>query len=197
MDRNELTSPGWRRRSLRGMTALVAFVLVSSVAMGACSMGTASSGSMTAGAADASMATVAPTPAPVTGALAGNAADMIRPDAAAAWAARPDFVRGNADTEAAYEFALYHPNVVEWMPCYCGCVGMGHRSNLDCYLKPEMVNGKTQFEEHASYCDVCVKTTLLTKQMISQGKSLREIRAAVDSTFGGNAPGTNTALPPA
>lgn len=193
MDRVGTTSSGRRRWSLRTGAALAGFLLVASVTMGACSMGTASSTTMTATMAP----TTAPTVAPLTGAMAGTAVDMIRPDAAAAWTARPDYVRGNPQTEEAYEYALYHPNVIEWMPCYCGCVGMGHRSNLDCYLKPDMLNGRTQFEEHASYCDVCVKTTLLAKQMISQGKTLREIRAAVDSTFGGNAPGTNTAQPPA
>ena len=83
------------------------------------------------------------------------------------------------------------------MPCYCGCEAMGHRSNLDCYLKPGMPGGKTTFEEHASACDICVKTTLLVKEMYSHGKSLREIRLAVDQTFGGAAPGTPTELPPA
>jgi hypothetical protein len=115
-------------------------------------------------------------------------------DASEAWAARPAFVRLSAETEEAYAYALDHPQVIRWMPCYCGCGGMGHRSNLDCYLKP---GTRTAFEEHASYCEICVKTTLLAKKMLAEGRSLMEIRIAVDQTYGGAAPGTPTDLPPA
>ena len=83
------------------------------------------------------------------------------------------------------------------MPCYCGCEAMDHRSNLDCYLLRSVDGAPTQFEEHASYCEICVRTTLLTRQLLSEGRSLREIRATVDATFGGNAPGTSTGMPPA
>ena len=129
--------------------------------------------------------------------MAGNPADLMPADAAQAWTARPDFVRADPQTEEAYAYALYHPQIVQWMPCYCGCARMDHRSNLDCYLKRAVPGQATQFEEHASYCEICVKTTLLTKQLVSEGKSLREIRQAVDSTFGGTTEGTPTQLPPA
>jgi hypothetical protein len=126
-----------------------------------------------------------------------EAADLPPADAAVAWAARPEYVSTTADTEAAYAYALYHPEVVRWMPCYCGCVAMNHRSNLDCYFKPAVAGVATTYEEHASYCDICVKTTLLAKRMTADGASLSEIRQAVDQAFGGGAPGTNTAYPPA
>jgi hypothetical protein len=128
---------------------------------------------------------------------AGAPGDLMPADASTAWAARPAFTKVDPMTEEAYAYALYHPQVVQWMPCYCGCGGMGHRSNLDCYLKPAIPGKPTTFEEHASYCDICVKTTLLTKKLIAEGRSLREIRAAVDQTFSGAAPGTPTDLPPA
>jgi len=142
-------------------------------------------------------APAAPAAAATDPQMAGTGADLMPADASEAWASRPDFTRVDPQTEEAYAYALYHPQVVQWMPCYCGCARLDHRSNLDCYLKRAVPGQKTQFEEHASYCEVCVKTTLLTKQLISQGKSLREIRQAVDQTFGGNAPGTPTELPPA
>ncbi len=123
--------------------------------------------------------------------------DLVPPDASEAWEHRPDYSRVNTDTEEAYAYALYHPQILQWMPCYCGCGGMGHRSNLDCFFKPALPGQPTMFEEHASYCDICVKTTLLVKRLISEGHSLREIRATVDQTFGGSVPGTPTELPPA
>ena len=113
------------------------------------------------------------------------------------WAARPAFVSGNGpDTEAAYRYALEHGHVIQWLPCYCGCVAMDHRSNLDCFLKPHDVAGPIAFEEHASFCDICVKTALLARDMLRDGKSMIEVRAAVDARFGDRAPGTVTPLPP-
>jgi hypothetical protein len=116
----------------------------------------------------------------------------------AAWAARPAYVRADARTQEAYAFALAAPQVLKWMPCYCGCDAMGHRSNADCFFKPTREGlSNLAFEEHASYCQVCVDTALMAKRMLGEGQSLRAIRNAVDATFGGSAPGTPTELPPA
>jgi hypothetical protein len=91
---------------------------------------------------------------------------------------------------------VHAPQGIEWMPCYCGCVKLDHRSNLDCYLKRPAAGASTQFDQHASFCGICVQTTLLAQQMSEQGKSLKEIRQAVDQQFGGSTPGTDTAQPP-
>jgi hypothetical protein len=114
-----------------------------------------------------------------------------------AWAARPDYVRNApASVQDAYRFALARPDVLQWMPCYCGCAALDHRSNLDCFLLSPMAAGAVAYDEHASYCDVCVQTALLAKQRVAEGRSLAQVRAEVDATFGGNgAPGTPTDLP--
>jgi hypothetical protein len=119
------------------------------------------------------------------------------PVAQAAWQARPAFVREDAQTEAAYAFALANPQILAWIPCYCGCGAMGHRSNLDCFIVPG--DGRSlRFEEHASYCAVCVNEALMAKQLAADGKTLRQIRLAIDASFGsGGAPGTDTAMPAA
>lgn len=115
----------------------------------------------------------------------------------AAWEARPDYVRhAHPRVAEAYRYALERPDVIQWMPCYCGCEGMGHRSNLDCFLLSRMAGGAVAFEEHASFCDICVETALLAKQRLAEGRALAEIRAEVDVTWGGaGVPGTDTALP--
>jgi hypothetical protein len=116
----------------------------------------------------------------------------------AAWNTRPAFVsQASENTQMAYAFAVEHPDVLQWLPCYCGCAGMGHRSNLDCFVQRHDASG-VAFEEHASACDVCVKTAMLAKAMGAQGSTLLEIRQAVDRTFGGSgAPGTDTPMPAA
>ena len=127
----------------------------------------------------------------------GNVVVPTTDEVAAAWARRPDFVKALPDDwQAAYKFALARPDVIGWMPCNCGCAGQGHRSNLDCFfIRRE--SGEITFEEHGSYCDICVETSNLAAKLLGEGKTMAEIRAAVDETFGGGGHGTDTPLPPA
>jgi hypothetical protein len=182
----------FRRRSLKsGSVALLLLFVVSAPAFAACSAAHDPSSE----AAATSMPTMhTSTPAPAMAANAGQAAGTDKPvaNADALWAARPEYVRANPETEAAYHYAILHPQIVKWMPCYCGCGAMRHDSNLDCYLRP----GEATYEEHASFCDICVQITLKTRDLVNQGKTLKEIRAIVDTTWGGSVPGTPTALPP-
>jgi hypothetical protein len=140
-----------------------------------------------------------PTPAVgVSGTHAmANGMEMTTAEMDATWAARPAYTRANQRLESAYAYAMRSWNVIQWMPCYCGCDSLGHGSNLDCYFKP-MATGSTKvsFEEHASFCDICVDITQTARKMAGEGKSLREIRQAVDRTYGSSGPGTTTALPP-
>ena len=113
---------------------------------------------------------------------------------AAAWAGRPAYTHNTARTEEAYLYAMEHPLVMQWIPCYCGCGAMGHGSNLDCYYEPHS-GGSIVFQEHASYCGVCVDITLRTKQLAASGVALSAIRTTIDAEFGGIGPGTDTARP--
>lgn len=116
----------------------------------------------------------------------------------ATWEARPGYVRAlPGDWQAAYAYALARPDVLQWLPCYCGCGGMGHRSNLDCFFQRREEEGTYTYEEHGSFCNVCVETANLAARLISAGTPIGEIRAIVDRDFGGLAPGTDTPLPPA
>jgi hypothetical protein len=115
----------------------------------------------------------------------------------AAWKTRPSYVQAlPSEWQGAYAFALARPDVLQWLPCYCGCGAMGHGSNLDCFFQ-RRDTGSIAWEEHASFCDICVETANMASTMLREGRSMTQIRAAVDATFGGTAPGTDTPLPPA
>ena len=50
---------------------------------------------------------------------------------------------------AVYKFAAEHPEVLSYVPCYCGCEQSGHRGNEDCFVAAR--NGKgdvTEWEPH-------------------------------------------------
>ncbi len=127
--------------------------------------------------------------------------DMVMPgqgEVEAAWATRPAYVTALSDDwQAAYHFAIARPDVLQWLPCYCGCGGMGHDSNLDCFVAGREDGGGVTWEEHASYCGICVDIANQASSMLNEGRSMGEIRQAVDATFDDSAvPGTDTPLPP-
>jgi hypothetical protein len=62
-----------------------------------------------------------------------------------AWPAEdrwPDrFWHEPAEVREAYRFAAANPEVLRWMPCFCGCGTDGHRSNADCYVRERRADG--------------------------------------------------------
>lgn len=81
-----------------------------------------------------------------------------------------------------YQFALANPGVLKQIPCYCGCGSMGHTSNYSCYIQGEE-GGETQFDAHALGCGICVDITQDSMRMLKEGKTVAEIRAAVDTKY--------------
>jgi hypothetical protein len=83
----------------------------------------------------------------------------------------------------AYQFAAANPDVMQNIPCYCGCGGIGHESNYDCYVAGVAPDGVIEFDGHALGCSICVDITLDAMRLTRQGKPVSEIRAYVDSTY--------------
>ena len=47
---------------------------------------------------------------------------------------------------AAYAYAARRGDVLQYMPCYCGCERQGHRSNRDCFVKSMTTAGRPQWD---------------------------------------------------
>jgi hypothetical protein len=62
--------------------------------------------------------------------------------------ALPVFAKG-ADTSALYQFATQRGDVLQWMPCTCGCADLGHASNRACYIKAE-TDAQVTYTSHAA-----------------------------------------------
>lgn len=43
---------------------------------------------------------------------------------------------------AAYEFAALHPEVLKYVPCYCGCERSGHQHNESCFVSSRDADGR-------------------------------------------------------
>jgi hypothetical protein len=82
----------------------------------------------------------------------------------------------------AYQFAVANPDVLTQLPCYCGCGGMGHTSNYSCYV--QSAEGEDiVFDAHALGCGICVDIAQDAMRMLQEGKTLPDIRAAVDADY--------------
>ena len=119
---------------------------------------------------------------------------------AAAWSGivPPDYVlAAPEDVQTAYRFALERPDVMMWMPCYCGCgQHSNHKSARNCFVKDDTTSGEP-FDPHGAGCDMCVGIALDVKALTEEGRSLRDIRTFIDEKYGSLGGGTDTPLPPA
>jgi hypothetical protein len=86
---------------------------------------------------------------------------------------------------AAYQFAAEHPEVLSYVPCFCGCERAGHTGNTDCFVKERAPNGDVvTWDPHGVECAVCIDVANRSRQMHASGASVRDIRAAIDKEFG-------------
>jgi hypothetical protein len=94
--------------------------------------------------------------------------------------------RPEAVVSAAYQFAAEHPEVLSYVPCFCGCQRAGHQGNADCFVKSRADNGDViEWDDHGVDCAVCLDVATRSRQMYASGASVRDIRAAIDKEFGG------------
>lgn len=83
----------------------------------------------------------------------------------------------------AYQFAVFNQEVLEALPCYCGCGAMGHTSNYSCYVGGTGASGEVVYDNHALGCQICVDITQDAMRMLDDGKSVDEIVGYVDDTY--------------
>jgi hypothetical protein len=81
----------------------------------------------------------------------------------------PSYAYTNPITLNAYKFAIEHPEVLEQIPCYCGCGSHGsvvsegkpHKSIRDCFI-----SDSGAFDDHGSFCDMCVGDATRTQKYV-------------------------------
>jgi hypothetical protein len=86
-----------------------------------------------------------------------------------------------------FEFAARHPEVLAYVPCYCGCEnpGLGHQGNHDCFVKSRAANGMvTAWEPHGIGCQICIDVGREAMLLFHSGASVTSIRAAIDKKYG-------------
>ncbi|HEX6307549.1 MAG TPA: hypothetical protein VFZ69_05135 [Longimicrobiales bacterium] len=113
----------------------------------------------------------------------GRAAALVRPRGVAHPEPRPGITAANVLKAEAlppelvelYDGVRRIPQVVDGISCHCGCDGLeGFYSLLTCYEQSGM----------ALHCEVCQGEGELAVRLHAQGRTLDEIRTAIDRRFG-------------
>ena len=100
---------------------------------------------------------------------------------------------------ATYDFAAQHPEILSYVPCYCGCGSQGHKANDMCFVARRDARGNVlEWDTHGFGCAVCVDVAREAMQLYSSGADVVSIRAAIERKWTpGNAAGkTPTPFPP-
>lgn len=96
-----------------------------------------------------------------------------------------------------YMFAARHPEVLEYVPCFCGCETRGHRRNADCFVRHRNADGTVrEWEEHGMACIACVDVGRMAMQMHASGALVTDIRDAIEAAYAGSPLHTPTPAPP-
>jgi len=96
-----------------------------------------------------------------------------------------------------YEFAARHPEVLQFIPCYCGCERVGHNGNHDCFVKSRAVNGTVrEWDAHGIGCAICLDVGRDAMTLFNAGTPVAQIRTAIDRKYASHFPSaTPTARP--
>ncbi len=111
----------------------------------------------------------------------------------------PSYAYRDAMTLKAYTYATLHPDILEQIPCYCGCGehgseasnGKPHRFLRDCFI-----NDNWQYDDHGSNCDTCQALASKVQDYLASGKTLKEARDLIDQEYGSKYPMGKTNTPP-
>jgi hypothetical protein len=107
--------------------------------------------------------------------------------------------RPMAVIQQVYEFAARHPEVLQYVPCYCGCERVGHNGNHDCFVRSRAASGRVaEWDAHGIGCTICVDVAREAMTLFNGGATPVAIREAIDKKYGSRYPSsTPTAKPTA
>jgi len=85
---------------------------------------------------------------------------------------------------AVYEFAARHPEVLRYVPCFCGCEAGGHKDNHDCFVAKRGADSRVlEWDTHGIGCAICADVATRAMLLFNAGQSVASIRGAVEKEF--------------
>ena len=89
----------------------------------------------------------------------------------------------------AYEFAARNPDILEFVPCFCGCESAGHQANAHCFVESRNSDGTVRaWENHGMGCAVCIDVARDSMQLHASGASVKDVRTSIESKYASRFP---------
>ena len=97
----------------------------------------------------------------------------------------PNFLKEKpVEMQLIYASVPEHKELLESMPCYCGCAdSVGHKDNYDCFVNENKENGAVVWDDHGTKCGVCLDIAAQSIQDYKNGKDIKEIRTTIDEQY--------------
>ncbi|MGQ3378108.1 PCYCGC motif-containing (lipo)protein [Priestia endophytica] len=97
----------------------------------------------------------------------------------------PNFLKDKPDDmKVIYADAAQSKELLEQIPCYCGCgESAGHKNNYDCFVHENKIDGKVVWDDHGTKCGVCLEIAAQSVSDLKAGKSIKEIRQSIDEIY--------------
>ncbi|WP_026571880.1 MULTISPECIES: PCYCGC motif-containing (lipo)protein [Sediminibacillus] len=98
----------------------------------------------------------------------------------------PQFLENaSEDLQKVYQSAAEHQELLEQIPCYCGCgdASVGHQDNYDCFVHEVKDDGRVVWDTHGIGCQVCIDTAVYSISEYRKGTDISAIRKAIDNTY--------------
>lgn len=99
----------------------------------------------------------------------------------------PPFLTDHQDNmKVIYTAVAQHKELLEHMPCYCGCGdSVGHGHNYHCFIHENKDDGSIVWDDHATRCQACLDIAAEAIIQYNDGKSIAEIRDSIDEQYEG------------
>ncbi|PGB01079.1 PCYCGC motif-containing (lipo)protein [Bacillus toyonensis] len=111
----------------------------------------------------------------------------------------PSFLSSAKNDQVSQIYGMVGKNIelLEWIPCYCGCgENSEHKNNKDCFIREIKQSGVVTWMSHAMNHAACVDIAFQSVLMKQNGASILEIRQNIDNQYKKeNIKGTPTPMP--
>jgi len=98
---------------------------------------------------------------------------------------------------ATYDFAANHPEILHYIPCFCGCGEQGHKANESCFVaRRDKAGNVLEWDTHGFGCTICIDVAREAMQLYASGADVRSIRAAIEKRYADRAAERTPTPPP-
>lgn len=88
------------------------------------------------------------------------------------------------DVRNVYQAVGKNRELLEKIPCYCGCgETVNHKNNYDCFIEENATNGSVKWTSHGTTCSTCLEIAVKSILKQRDEESVKEIRSAIDSSY--------------